>query len=148
MSPIIGSFTGSISFNRAARVGETIVATGGTISEWNGYKIHTFTTTGANTFSISSAPPGSTIDFIVVGGGGPGGNGGKGAGGGGFGEDGTPGTPGPNGYNPAPSPFPIAGGPAGANTGGGGGGGAWSGPYNGTRTGAPGIVVIRYPSTV
>ena len=80
--------------------------------------------------------------------GGPGGNGGKGAGGGGFGEDGTPGTPGPNGYNPAPSPFPNAGGPAGTNTGGGGGGGEWSGPHNGTRTGGPGIVVIRYPTSV
>ena len=80
--------------------------------------------------------------------GGPGGNGGKGAGGGGFGENGTPGTPGPNGYNPAPSPFPNAGGPAGTNTGGGGGGGEWAGPHNGTRTGGPGIVVIRYPTSV
>ena len=83
MSPIIGSFTGSISFNRAAVAGASIVATGGTESEWNGYKIHTFTTTGANTFQIASAPPGSTIDFIVVGGGGPGGNGLSGGGGGG-----------------------------------------------------------------
>ena len=83
MSPIIGSFTGSISFNRAAVAGASIVATGGTESEWNGYKIHTFTTTGANTFQIASAPPGSTIDFIVVGGGGPGGEGLAGGGGGG-----------------------------------------------------------------
>lgn len=83
MSPIIGSFTGSISFNRAAMAGESIVATGGTESEWNGWKIHTFTNTGADTFQISNAPPGSTIDFIVVGGGGPGGNGLAGGGGGG-----------------------------------------------------------------
>lgn len=83
MSPIIGSFTGSISFNRAAAPGAAIVATGGTITEWNGWRIHTFKTTGANTFEIESAPPGSTIDFIIVGGGGPGGNGLAGGGGGG-----------------------------------------------------------------
>lgn len=79
--------------------------------------------------------------------GGGGGNGGLGAGGGGY-DDITPGTPGTNGYNPAPSPFPGAGGIAGDNTGSGGGGGAWSGPHSATRTGGPGIVVIRYPSTV
>jgi len=81
MSPILGSFTGSLSFNRAKLATKFIAALGGTISEWNGWKIHTFTTTGSNTFSISSAPPGSVIDFLVVGGGGPGGSGLAGGGG-------------------------------------------------------------------
>ena len=52
MSPIIGSFTGSISFNRAAVAGASIVATGGTESEWNGYKIHTFTILANYYFNI------------------------------------------------------------------------------------------------
>jgi len=83
MSPIIGSFTGSISFNRAKPPQTFVVATGGVVSEWNGWRIHTFKDIGANTFEITEAPPGGTIDFIVVGGGGPGGNGLAGGGGGG-----------------------------------------------------------------
>ena len=45
-----------------------ISATGGTITTSGNYKYHTFTSSG--TFSVSAAPAGKTIDFIVVGGGG------------------------------------------------------------------------------
>lgn len=84
MSPIIGSFTGSISFNRAKPPQSFIVASGGdTVTDLNGWTIHTFTTTGSNTFEIADAPPGATIDFLLVGGGGAGGNGLSGGGGGG-----------------------------------------------------------------
>ena len=62
----------------------TPVATGGTITTSGLYKIHTFTTTGATTFTLTS--PGSiTAQVLVVGGGGAGGSayvgGGGGAGG-------------------------------------------------------------------
>jgi len=61
-----------------------ITATGGTITTNGSYKIHTFTTVGANTFTLTS--PGSiTAQVLVVGGGGSGGSayaaGGGGAGG-------------------------------------------------------------------
>ena len=47
-----------------------ISAVGGTISYADGYKIHTFTTTGPNTFTVTS---GGTIEYLVVAGGGSGG---------------------------------------------------------------------------
>ena len=65
-----------------------ISAVGGTISYADGYKIHTFTTTGPNTFTVTS---GGTVEYLVVAGGGSGGaassiaGAGPGAGGGGAG---------------------------------------------------------------
>lgn len=82
MSPIIGSFSGSRSFGRGGGSFTAITATGGSISQVDGYRIHTFTS-GTSTFSVTAAPPNATIEVFVVGGGGPGGNGLAGAGGGG-----------------------------------------------------------------
>lgn len=48
-----------------------IVATGGTITTSGNYKIHTFT--GSGVFELISSPQGSTIDLLVVAGGGTGG---------------------------------------------------------------------------
>ena len=45
-----------------------IAATGGTVTTSGNYKIHTFTSSG--TFTVTSAPSGKYIDFLVVGGGG------------------------------------------------------------------------------
>jgi len=45
-----------------------ISATGGTITTSGNYKYHTFTSSG--TFSVSVAPSGQFLDFLVVGGGG------------------------------------------------------------------------------
>jgi hypothetical protein len=45
-----------------------IAATGGTITTSGNYKIHTFTSSG--TFTVTVAPSGKFLDFIVVGGGG------------------------------------------------------------------------------
>jgi hypothetical protein len=57
-----------------------ISATGGTITTSGNYKYHTFTSSG--TFSVTSAPSGRTIDYILVaGGGGAAGQQGGGAGG-------------------------------------------------------------------
>ena len=59
-------------------------ATGGTVTEADGYKYHAFTTGG--TFEVTKWPVGTTADIIIVGGGGGGGGGGnndaKGGGGG------------------------------------------------------------------
>lgn len=81
--PIKGTFTGSHSFGALeAPAGPGINANGGSISYWNGWTIHTFTSSG--TFSVASIPAtGQTMEFMVVGGGGPGGNGLGGGGGGG-----------------------------------------------------------------
>lgn len=59
----------------------SFAATGGDVSYSNGYKIHTFT--GTNTFTVTSASPGSTVEVLVVGGGGAGGGRSGGGGGGG-----------------------------------------------------------------
>jgi hypothetical protein len=63
-----------------------IQATGGTITEANGYTIHTFTS--SDTFTITNSGVFNTIEYLIIGGGGAGGfsNGnGLGAGGGGAG---------------------------------------------------------------
>ena len=64
--------------------GGTVTATGGTTTTSGSYKIHTFTTVGANTFTLTS-PASITAQVLVVGGGGSGGSayvgGGGGAGG-------------------------------------------------------------------
>ena len=80
--PIQGTLTGSFSFaNMKSGGGSGIIATGGTVSTWNGYTIHTFTSNGS--FSISNFPESSYLEYMIVGGGGPGGNGLAGGGGGG-----------------------------------------------------------------
>jgi hypothetical protein len=57
-----------------------VAATGGTITTCGNYKIHTFT--GPGTFTVTNTGPGSsTVDYLVVAGGG-GGQGGRGGGGG------------------------------------------------------------------
>jgi hypothetical protein len=72
-------------------VAQVLQATGGTtvttFTDNNGqrYKIHAFENTGTNTFTVSSAPPNSKVDVLVVGGGGGGRGGGDGGGAGGAG---------------------------------------------------------------
>lgn len=57
--------------------------TGATATVQGNYRILTYTTSG--TFTVTEAPPGSTIEYLVVAGGGGGGSGGYGGGGGGGG---------------------------------------------------------------
>ncbi len=79
--PIKGTLTGSFSWGQQLPASAGVVATGGTESTWNGWKIHTFTSNG--TFAVASGPVGGEMEIFVVGGGGPGGNGLGGGGGGG-----------------------------------------------------------------
>ena len=58
-----------------------IAATGGTVTESGNYRYHTFTSSG--TFTVSAAPSGKFIDFIIVAGGGSAALGGGAGGGGG-----------------------------------------------------------------
>lgn len=58
-----------------------VIATGGTITDVNGYRFHTFTTNG--TFTLTT-PSSTSVEVLVVGGGG--GGGGNDAGGGGAGQ--------------------------------------------------------------
>jgi len=61
-----------------------IEATGGTLTEYGDYFVHTFT--GDGCFTVTKATPSSTVDYLVVaGGGGTGGSAGNSAGGGGAG---------------------------------------------------------------
>jgi hypothetical protein len=64
--------------NFSLTVAPGIVATGGTITTVGGYKIHTFNESG--TFSVSTAPVGASVQYLVVGGGGGGGRYGGGGG--------------------------------------------------------------------
>lgn len=61
-----------ITDNSTPTLSPQVVATGGTITNVNGYRIHTFTTVGASTFTVTS---GGDVDVLVVGGGGGGGGG-------------------------------------------------------------------------
>ena len=69
----------------------SITATGGTVSYFFSsptlYKLHSFTTTGADSFIVSAVSGTPTVDLLLVGGGGAGGGTGSvaGAGGGGAG---------------------------------------------------------------
>lgn len=62
-----------------------IVATGGSVFDINGYRVHAFYASG--TFEVTSIPEGASdqVEYLIVGGGGSGGQGGGGAGGGGGG---------------------------------------------------------------
>lgn len=84
--PIIGKRGGYSSRGFGQFIGSSVfTATGGTISTINisgtNYKLHTFTNTGSNTFTVSGAS--GTVDVFLVGGGGGGGMLGGGGGGGG-----------------------------------------------------------------
>jgi hypothetical protein len=76
--------TANITLNFAVAA-PSMTATGGTVTTSGNYKIHTFT--GSGTFTVTSAPANSTIDYLAVGGGAGGGSvvsssvGGGGAGG-------------------------------------------------------------------
>ena len=66
--------------------GGIVQATGGTITEITGYKVHTFTTVGNDTFQIQSSPTATVnVEYLVVAGGAGGAEGVYGAGGGGAG---------------------------------------------------------------
>jgi hypothetical protein len=75
-----GETSGNVTFITA----NTIVATGGAITtfvEGNViYNVHSFTDTVNSTFSVTNAPTGATVEYLIVGGGG--GGGGAGAAGG------------------------------------------------------------------
>lgn len=75
------SIGGGITISNYTYVAPTAFATGGNVTTYLSYTIHTFTST--DTFSITS---GATIDYLIVAGGGGAGsiNGGGGGGGGGF----------------------------------------------------------------
>lgn len=88
--------TSSIANNRDAKMNPVpaIVATGGSISTITdggvSYKLHSFTSTGSSTFTITSAEPGAECEILLIGGGGggqsgygPGARAGGGGGGGG-----------------------------------------------------------------
>ena len=63
--------------------GSGIVASGGDVNglaPGNGYKYHTFTTTGAATFTVTNAGTPQSIELFLIGGGGTGSNAGGGAG--------------------------------------------------------------------
>jgi len=63
-----------------------IIATGGTIVTANGFRTHTFTTTGTTNFVMTAAPTaGATLQVLLIGGGGGGGGQYDGGGGGGGG---------------------------------------------------------------
>jgi hypothetical protein len=51
----------------------SIVATGGSVTDYNGYRVHRFTT--SNDFVITSAPVGATFELFIIAGGGGGGAG-------------------------------------------------------------------------
>jgi len=115
----------------------TVTATGGTITTYGSYKVHSFTTVGTATFTITS-PASVSINYLVVAGGGGGGVGRGGGGGAGGVLTGTTtlssgsytitvGAGGSNAFND------VQGGDGGSSsigsiivTTGGGGGGAWN----------------------
>ena len=60
-----------------------IVADGGNITYSGNYKIHSYSRDDAGTFSVTNAPAGKTVDFLMISGGGGGGSLNTGGGGGG-----------------------------------------------------------------
>jgi hypothetical protein len=87
--------------------GGFIQATGGTITHSGNYEIHTFTTSG--TFTVTAAPLGQSLTYVIVAGGGGGGISDNGAGGGGGAGGYLTGT-----YIPSVSPYTITVGALGA----------------------------------
>jgi hypothetical protein len=62
--------------SQGASISYFISASGGTITYDGDYKIHTFTNTGSNTFTVftTGSSPFNTVELLLVGGGGGGGN--------------------------------------------------------------------------
>ena len=128
--------------------GETFMtASGGSISTFGNFKVHTFTGPGTFTVcSVATTTPNNVIDYVVVGGAGGGGTGtSAGAGGGGAGgyrsftsqpvtAQGYPVTVGSGGAGRGPGAAPVPGGASGntstfiSNTSAGGGGGGSQNP--------------------
>lgn len=81
-----GPFTfpsGAISFSNfygTQLAANFINATGGTVTTSGNFRIHTFT--GSGTFTVTSAPAGKTLEYLIIAGGGAGGYGGNTGGGG------------------------------------------------------------------
>jgi hypothetical protein len=73
--PFISSTRGTFGAQGKALGKGKIIATGGAITTPGIYKVHTFTSDG--TFTVTSAPAGSTIDLLMVGAGGGAGSGGN-----------------------------------------------------------------------
>jgi hypothetical protein len=71
--PFVNSVRGTFGPNGRFGSAANIVASGGVETSISGYKIHTFNNSG--TFTLSSAPGGSTFDILMVAGGGGGGTG-------------------------------------------------------------------------
>lgn len=71
--PFVNSVRGTFGPNGRFGAAANIVASGGTVTTFSGYKIHTFNNSG--TFTLSSAPSGPTFDFLMIAGGGGGGTG-------------------------------------------------------------------------
>ena len=146
VSSVRGNFTASGKRPSFPATGST----GGTITTAGGYRIHTFTTTGASTFTFNhGAGEGALVEYLVIGGGGGGGPIGGGGGAGGFVSGsrrlaagatsvtvGTPGPAGPTVHNDGGPVRGQNGGPSTLSTItaiGGGGGGGWS-----SNAGSPG----------
>ena len=106
-------------------------ATGGTITEGGGYRIHTFTSSG--TFTVTR---GGNVEYLVVGGGGVG-----------SANGGNPGFGGSGGGGAAGAGTGAAGMQGTTNKGSGGGGASSLSPYPSYLggNGGSGIVIIRYP---
>lgn len=81
--PLISATSRARAFGRGGSL-QKIMATGGTITTSGSYTLHTFTTVGSSTFSVTSAPTNAVVEVLAIGGGGAGGwdvGGGGGAGG-------------------------------------------------------------------
>ena len=71
--PFVNSVRGTFGPNGRFGAAANVVASGGTVTTFSNYKIHTFNNSG--TFTLSSAPSGATFDVLMVAGGGGGGTG-------------------------------------------------------------------------
>ena len=115
----VGTSAASAASNSITTPGDFVAATGGTVTTSGDFKIHTFTSSGTFTVTSSGGPAGSTtVDYLVVAGGGSGSPGG--------------------GSNPS---FP-------ASNGAGGGAGGYRESFPNPATGGFPISVQAYPITV
>ncbi len=139
-------YSSSVAARAAYVSNSSVTATGGTITEVGGYRIHTFTTSG--TFTPNG---GMNVEYLIVAGGGSGGARHSGGGGGGanFGTRGFGAgsalNSGANGTRSGASSGNSSGGNAGANTGSGGGGAGQLDASSFSGAGGSGIVIVRYP---
>lgn len=83
--PFISSVRGSFGVqSKSKRGGSKFMITGGTITTAGGYRIHTFTSTGAAQIDTSSVPTTFSAEILMIAGGGGGGSIGGGGGAGGY----------------------------------------------------------------